>query len=122
MTCFAIPGDMALNADESDAVFVEGLTAVLNQIRAGAQVFKGTWHFDRNAGIDYEQVFVKNPDLRVVRILFWDFLRNVPGVTDVESLDLRVDTLSRTLYVTFSVRTDFGTLQETLALVFPEST
>lgn len=122
MTGFAIPGDMALNADESDAVFVQGLTAVSNQIRAGAQVFKGTYHFDRNIGIDYlEEVFEKNPDLRVVRAVFWDFFQSIPGVVEVESVDLRVDKAARTLFVDFSVRTAFGTLAETLALVFPES-
>jgi hypothetical protein len=43
----------------------------------------------------------------------------VTGVIEVESVDLRVDVPSRTLFVHFVVRTDFGPLEDTLALVFP---
>jgi hypothetical protein len=118
MTCFNIPGDMALNADESDAVFIEGLIAVAQQIETGAQVLSGTWTFDRNAGLNVENIFVKDPDLRLVRLAFFDFLIGVPGVVAVTSADLRVDNSTRTLYVSFVVQTDFGPLAKELALQF----
>lgn len=118
MSCFPIAGDMALNADETDCVFIEGLTAVKQQIQTGAQVFRERWQFDRNAGVDYEDVFVKDPDLRLVRLVFFDFLNSIPGVVDVTSLDLRVETQTRTLFVSFEVSTDFGNLQDTIALQF----
>jgi hypothetical protein len=120
MTGFAIPGDMALNATETDCEFVEGLAAVAQQIQTGLQVFASTWHYDRNAGIDYiEKIFVSNPDLRGIRLVFWDFLLGVLGVTDVTKLDLRVDPIERALFVSFVVRTEFGPLSETVALQFP---
>jgi hypothetical protein len=119
MTCFAIPGDMVLNAEESDCEFVNGLIAVANQIQFGAQIVRGTWTFDKNAGLALDDIFEKNPDLRVIRTIFWDFFLTVTGVIEVESVDLRVDVPSRTLFVHFVVRTDFGPLEDTLALVFP---
>lgn len=119
MTCFSIPGDMALNAEESDCVFIEGLDAVAQQIETGAQVFAGTWHFDLGAGLDIENIFVKDPDLRLIRLAFYDFLAGVPGVLAVTSANLRVSNETRTLFVDFEVRTDFGPLAKTLALQFP---
>ena len=121
MSCFEIRGDMALNADETDCVFVEGLAAVEQQIEAGVQVFKETWHYDLNAGLVIENIFVKDPDLRLVRLAFYDFLLAVPGVVTVASANLRVDSDTRTLFVDFEVQTDFGPLQKTLALQFPGS-
>lgn len=119
MSCFNIAGDMALNAGETDCVFVEGLTAVLQQIKAGAQVFAGTWTYDAKKGLDYlERVFEKNPDLRLVRLMFYEFFLSIPGVIAVTSADLRVDNVTRTLYVYFEVETDFGPLTEKIALVF----
>lgn len=116
---FNIPGDMALNDDASDCKFVEGLEAVRQQGIVGAQVFKGLWTYDANKGLDYlERVFEKNPDLRLVRLMFFDFFLSIPGVTAVNSLDLRVDTAARTLYVSFEIETDFGPLADVLALVF----
>lgn len=112
---------MALNAAETDCVFVEGVTAVAQQIRTGLQVFANTWHFDRNAGIAYiDEVFVNNPDLRGIRTIFWDFFFTVPGVTEVQTLSLRVDSAERTLFVSFVVVTEYGsTISDTVALVFP---
>jgi ABC-type uncharacterized transport system YnjBCD permease subunit len=121
MTNFAIPGDMALNDDESDCVFIAGLAAVAQQLETGAQVIAGSWSYDRNAGIDIDNIFVKDPDLRLVRLAFFDYLVSVPDVVGVVSVNLRVDNATRTLYVTFEVATDFGPLQKTLALQFPSS-
>ncbi len=116
---FTIPGDMALNDDASDCKFVEGLDAIRQQAIAGAQVFKGIWSFDANKGLDYlELLFEKNPDLRLVRLMFYQFFLSIPGVSAVTSANLRVDTVTRTLYVSFEIQTDFGPLQDTLALVF----
>lgn len=119
MSCFNIPGDMALNEAESDCVFVDGLEAVRQQVIAGAQVIKESWSYDQNKGLDYiENVFVKNPDLRLVRLTFYEFFMSVPGVVAVTSANLRVDTATRTLYVYFEIETDFGPLTDTLALLF----
>lgn len=120
MTCFPIAGDMALNADETDCSFIEGLAAVAQQISTGLQVFANTWHYDRNAGVEYvDKIFASNPDLRGIRQEFWEFLLSVLGVTDVTKIDLRVDPIERTLFVSFDVRTDFGPLSDTVALQFP---
>lgn len=118
MSCFNIPGDMALNADESDCVFVEGIEAVRQQIIAGAQVFKGRWQFDQNKGLEIDDIFEKDRDLRLIRLMFYEFFLSVPGVVAATSADLRVDTATRTLYVSFVVETDFGPLADTLQLEF----
>jgi len=120
MSCFNIPGDVALNADETDLVLVQGLTAVQQQIRVGVQVFKGRWKYDRNKGLaEVEQIFAKSPDGRVLRTIFWDFLISVPGVAEVQALDLRLERASRTLFVTFRVLCESGEiLEDSLGLPF----
>jgi hypothetical protein len=119
MSCFNIPGDMALNDDETDCKFVEGLEAVRQQIITGAQVFKGRWTYDANKGLDYlELLFEKGADLRLVKLMFYEFFLSVPGVASVGSADLRVDSATRTLYVSFVIETDFGPLADVLKLNF----
>ncbi len=113
MSGFDVEGDMTLAEDESDWTFVSGAIAIAQEIKVGAQIMKGSWYFDRNVGIDYlENIFVKSPDLRLVRLEFWNFLASVDGVMNVKAVDLRVDTASRTLFVTFEVETDFGTISD----------
>jgi len=113
---------MALNADESDCSFVEGLEAVRQQVIVGAQVFKGRWQFDQNKGLDYlELVFEKNVDLRLVRLMFYEFFLSVPGVVAVTSANLRTDNVTRTLFVSYEIETDFGPLADVLELFFGQA-
>lgn len=120
MSCFNIAGDMALNEDETDAEFVDGAASTLQEIKVGAQIFEGSYRFDKTKGLPYlDDVFVKNPDLRLIRIIFYAFLSGITGVTEVETINLRVDAQARILYVQFKVHSDSGVLEDTIALQFP---
>lgn len=111
---------MALNADETDCVFVDDATAVLQQIKTGAQIFAGTWHFDQTVGIDYlEDILVNNPDMRLVRTRFWAFFASIPGVTEVIQVNLNLDEVARILYVQFVVAVGATQVADTIALQFP---
>lgn len=120
MSCFTIPGDVALNATETDLVLVQDLAAIQQQIRVGCQVFKGRWKFDRNKGLaQVEQIFTKGPDLRVIRSIFWEFLISIAGVAEVQALDLRFNKADRILYVDFRVLCESGqVLEDSLGLPF----
>lgn len=120
MSCFNIAGDMALRPDETDCIFVTDADAVLQQIKTGAQVFAGTWHFDPTKGIDYlEDILVNNPDMRLVRTTFWAFFASVPGVTEVIQVNLSLDKVARILSVQFVVAVGATQIAETIALQFP---
>lgn len=122
MTCFNISGDAALNEAEDDLAVVVGVDSIVQQIRAGLQVFANRWHYDRRAGIDYlENVFVKNPDLRVIRTIFWSFFMSIEGVAEVLDIELIVDSATRTLIVRYKLLTELGeTADDAPALAFPE--
>lgn len=113
MACFNVPGDVGLNDDESDLVLVQGVQAIVQQIRVGLQVFRGRWKYDRNAGVPFiEAILVNNPDMRVVRAIFWTYLMSVDGVSSIEALDLRLDRAERILYVDFRLKTEAGEIAE----------
>ena len=120
MACFTIPGDLALNSDETDLVFTQGAAAISQQIKVGAQVFRGRWKYDRNVGLRaLEAIFVKGPSLPVIRAEFWAFFASIPGVVEVLAVDLRLERSTRTLFVKYSLKCDSGeTLAETLGLSF----
>jgi len=109
MACFQIPGDLALNADETDLILVQNPESILQQIRVGAQIFQGTWTYDRNAGLPYRDVILeRNTPLNVIRAVYWDFLSSIHGVVEIQRLDLTKDTETGTLNVEFSVLCDSG--------------
>ncbi len=120
MSCFNIPGDMALNADESDFVFVTDSAAVLQQIKNGVQIFFKSWHYDQTKGLTYqEDILVNNPDLRLIRTIYWAFLASVPGVTSVDQVNLSLDRVARILYVKFIVTVGLTQVADSLALQLP---
>lgn len=111
MSCFQIPGDLALNEKETDIVLRSGIELVSQRIRVGAQIFRGTWRADRRKGIPYLQsVLVKGQDPAIVRAVFYGFLIGIEGVEEVSTLSLQYDRPDRILRVLFTVRTDTGEL------------
>jgi hypothetical protein len=109
MSGFQVAGDLALNDDQTDMTFVQGVAAVSQSIRTGAFVFRGLWVYDTKAGIPYlDAAFDKDADLNILRTVFRTFLLNTRGVSSVDSLELTFDDKNRILYVDFTVRTDAG--------------
>jgi len=95
--CFPIRGDLELTDDGRDLVLVAGRNKVAQSIVVGAQIFKGSWRYDRGAGIPYFQdIMLGGPQQDVVRRRFVDFLAGTDGVTSVDSLTLRFENASAT--------------------------
>jgi hypothetical protein len=116
---FPIHGDLELTADGRDLVLLSGAAKVAQSIRVGAQIFKGSWRYDRSAGIPYfQEILVAGPQLELVRRRFHEFLTRTPGVAAVTSLTLRHDRASATIYVDFHVVVETGEiLTDTLDFV-----
>jgi hypothetical protein len=76
---------------------------VLQNLKTRFGIFKGSWRYDRNAGIPYfDDILVHSPRLEVVRRYFYDTIMGTPGVSSVLKLDLRIDRTTGTLYVDFA--------------------
>jgi hypothetical protein len=106
--------DLALGADGDidltggEARLVSGVDALVQHLRIRFKTFLGECYRDRRVGVPWFQVvFVKNPNLRLVRSLIREVAFTTPGVAAV--LDLRVTVSSdREASISFLCRTTEG--------------
>jgi hypothetical protein len=100
---FPVAGDLELTDDGRDLVLASDREKVLQNLKTRFGIFKGSWRYDRNAGIPYfDDILVHSPRLEVVRRYFYDTIMGTPGVSSVLKLDLRIDRTTGTLYVDFA--------------------
>lgn len=107
--CFPVAGDLELTDDGRDLVLFHGAAKVAQSIRTGAQIFRGSWRYDRQRGVPYfEDILVAGANLERVRRRFHELLTETPGVATVTRVDLRIDRSDGTLYVDFAVVAETG--------------
>lgn len=116
---FHVPGDIALNASGTDFVLISGTTLIVQRIKIGSQIYRGTWRYDRRKGRPWLQTFlIKAADLGVARTSYYQFLAGLDDVSQVESVDLTLNRETRTLTIAFRLRTTSGdVVDESIALV-----
>lgn len=109
-------GDIDLSTGE--ARFVSGTDAIAQHLRVRFRTFLGEWFADRRIGVPWRQiVFVKNPNMKLVRALIREVAATTPGVGSVE--DLRVTLGSdRVVDISFTARAPNG---EPIPFTFRES-
>lgn len=100
-------GDLALvNGDFS---FIEGTKFTRQKLAARFQFFKGEWFLDQRQGLPYfRDVFVKNPNLDLIRSLFQKVIVDTPGIASVSNLQLVFDPGARTLAFSFTAKLKNG--------------
>lgn len=77
-------------------------TYVKQKILARLRFFLGEWFLDRRLGVPYfEKVFVNNPDITFLTSLYRRIILGTRGVGGLESISLRFDRKTRTLFVSF---------------------
>ncbi len=100
--------DILLKDDESDFRWAEGFEETDRDIRIGAQILRGTWRYDLEAGIPYvEDVFEGTPDLGIIRADYYNMLAASANVRAVQSLGL-APVSDRTLEIDFAVLVNVG--------------
>lgn len=83
---------------------VTGAEYVRQKISARLKFFLGEWFLDLREGVPYfRDVFVKNPDVDLIRSIFRDVLSSVSDVAAVNQLALTYDDATRELAVEFHV-------------------
>lgn len=106
---------------DNDLLMVSGRLArltdraaeIVQRLAARFRFFLATWFLDRRLGVPYFQaIFIKNPDLGVIRQLFQSLILTTPGVVEVVSLALDHITTTRELRFDFTARVDTGQLVE----------
>lgn len=105
-------GDLAL---EMGDVVVLGLSTetrvayIRQKLSVRFRFFLGEWFLDLRQGVPYyRDVFVKNPNLDLIRSLFIRVVRETPGVLDVPTFSLAYDPEQRRLSFDFEALVDGG--------------
>lgn len=87
--------------DGRDFVFATSKQKVLQSLRTRAQIFKGSWRYDRNLGVPYFQdILAAGAGEELVRRRFYELVSETPGVTSVTSVVVRFE--GETVYVDFA--------------------
>lgn len=116
---FPIRGDLELTSDGRDFVLVTGRTKIAQSIRTRAQIFLGSWRYDRDLGVPYfQEILQAGPSMEITRRRFYELLIGTPGVLSVPELNIRFDSAKQTVFVEFTVVDHGGdTLQDVLDFV-----
>lgn len=82
---------------------------IRQKISARFRFFLREWFLDEREGVPYyRDVFVKNPNIALIRSLFLKVLRETPGVLKVPSFSVRYDQAARQLTFDFQAVVDGG--------------
>lgn len=92
--------DLTIRND--NLILVDGEEAIDQQLRLRLKFFLGEHFLDVRQGIPfYREVFIKNPNLRLLRTIFSNAVRTCPGISSVDSMDVTINSATRTLNLTF---------------------
>lgn len=99
--------DIAL--ENGDLAIVGDSDAVAQHIRQRLKFFRGEWFLDTSAGVPYYQdILKKNPNPEVVEQLLRNEILGTPGVLELQKFEMDFQGATRSLRVSFQVRTVDG--------------
>lgn len=105
-----LSGD-SLVIENGDLVLVDGIEAIAQHLRIRLRFFRGEWFADQRIGLPfYESIFVKRPNLNIIRSILREAILETPGIVGIQALDTQLNAATRTLTVTLSVQAVVGTL------------
>lgn len=108
------PIDLTLTDGDIDLTggrlsFTSGIGAVAQGIRIRLQAFRGEWFRNLDSGVPYwQELLGQKFDEAKARRIFREAIRAAPGVGEILKLAVTFDAKTRTLSVTWQVRTEFG--------------
>jgi len=90
---------------------VEGAPAIRQKLAARFKFFLNEWFLDQRQGVPYyRDVFVKEPNLDVIRSLFRRIVTQCPGVLSIGSFRLVYDEQTREVAFEFTAMVTGGDL------------
>ena len=102
-------GDLVLNAEGTDLVFVEAGEETAQHIRTELVTAQGTHSRNKAFGIPYlEEVLVRAPNTETIANIFRGTISARPDVTSVTEFEIDFDKANRELVLSFQANTDEG--------------
>lgn len=89
---------------------IGGIDAIIQHLKFRFLLIAGEWFRDPNVGVPYfQRIFVKNPDMALLRAIFRRVALTTPGVDELDTVILTYDNATRSLTVRIVGRSlDFG--------------
>lgn len=101
--------DLALK--NGDLYFVKDQDDVVQYAQQSLKTFLGEWFLDESIGVPYfDYIFVMNPNPNLVDSIFKTALLNCPGIQEITSLTLSVNSSTRQASIDFTGRGQSGTI------------
>lgn len=92
-----------LDLTTGDLVLIFDDDEIVQKLKIRLQFFLGEWFLDQRLGIPYfRDIFIKNPDLAVIRRIFRQTVLTTPGIADLDNFELSFDGTTRKLTVSFA--------------------
>lgn len=102
MSTFAQTSDGDLLLTKGQLTVLHGAAAAAVELRNKFLFVKGEFFLDTRQGVPYfTYVFIKAPDLALIKSLFTKIILSVQGMTSVDALNLDFDRATRTLNFDF---------------------
>lgn len=109
-----LTGDLLISDLGVASLTSDLLTEVAQRLTTKFKFFLGEWFLDQRKGIAFfRDVFVRNPDMAVIKATLQDVVTSDAGVDHLVSLELDLDPATRVLSVDFAA---VLISEETLAL------
>lgn len=100
-----------LNIVNGDLSLTSGLESVRQNLNQRLRAFLQEWFLDQRIGIPYfEQILVRKPNPLLAGNIFKAAIINAPGVIELLSFDLSIDSATRVASLTFSALTTDGVI------------
>ncbi len=100
-------GDLALVG--GSVAIIEGPPAIRQKLSARFKFFLGEWFLDLRQGVPYyRDVFLKEPNLDVVRSLFRKLIIETPGVLSLVTFTVSYNEARRSMAFAFQAKVDGG--------------
>lgn len=107
--------DIALNSNydldivNCDFRLTDDSEITLQKLKQVLKTIRGEWRLDQNLGLPYfDEILIKNPFLDRIKSIFIKAIQSVEEVSSINSLEISVNDLTRTLNVTFEVVDNLG--------------
>jgi hypothetical protein len=95
---------------------VTGIEEIRQSLTHRLSFFQADWFLDLDLGIPYFQtIFQKATEVSQVEGIYLDVIANTPGVLDITSFNLSINSATRVLSMDFTVNTSDGVLDYTFS-------
>lgn len=78
---------------------IDGIDAIIQEIKIALSLQRGTWFLDLNAGIDWINFLGRNPNLPLIR---QDIRKEIEKIIDLKSFSVIYDRATESLKIKFS--------------------